>query len=88
MTLNHAPNAAIYFFSTKEIDMSTVIYGHQGCGKTAHKAALAAHFNKAQVIDGWTPGNPLPDDAMALTNVPGVQGAIAFNDAMAMLTAA
>lgn len=68
--------------------MSTVIYGPQGCGKTTHKAALAAHFGMAHVVDGWAPGDTLPADALALTNVQGAHGAIDFNDAMAQLTAA
>lgn len=60
--------------------MSTVIYGPQGCGKTTHKAALAAHFGLSHVIDDWNPTDPLPENTLALTNVPGVEGAIAFSD--------
>ena len=67
--------------------MSTVIYGPQGCGKTRNKAALAAHFGPGQVIDDLMPGDPLPEDALALTNFPEVEGAIEFSDVVSLLTA-
>lgn len=68
--------------------MSIVVYGSPVCGKTTNKDALAAHFGMRIVIDDWTPGEPLPADALALTNAPGVKGAIDFQDALGMLTAA
>lgn len=68
-------------------DMSIVIYGPQGCGKSRNKAALAAHFGMGQVIDDWNPGGPLPENTLALTNVPGVEGAIDFLDIVTLLTA-
>lgn len=67
-------------------NMSIVIYGQQGCGKSRNKAALAEHFCAGQVIDDWQPGDPLPNDALALTNCQGVEGAIEFHTAMGMLT--
>ena len=68
--------------------MSIVVYGPQGCGKTTAKDALAEHFGMRHVIDDWVPGSPLPPDALALTNITGVKGAIDFKDALEMLTAA
>lgn len=59
--------------------MSIVVYGPQGCGKTRNKAALAAHFGLSNIIDDWSPGDTLPEDTLALTNTPGVEGAIAFS---------
>ena len=73
---------------TEKNDMSIVIYGPQGCGKTTNKDALAAHFGTRHVIDEWVPCDQLPADTLALTNVPGVEGAIYFMDALRMLTAA
>ena len=67
--------------------MSKVIYGPQGCGKTTHKAALAAHFGLSHVMDDWNPTDPLPENTLALTNVPGVEGAIEFSDVAALLAA-
>lgn len=59
-----------------------LIYGPQGCGKTQNAAALAGHYGKSVVIDEWVPGMALPANAIALTHVPGIEGAIAFDDAM------
>ena len=67
--------------------MSIVVYGPQGCGKTRNKTALQAHFGMGQVIDDWKPGDPLPENTLALTNVPGVAGAIEYSDVVGLLTA-
>lgn len=65
--------------------MSIIISGPQGCGKSRRAAELAAHFGLKSIIHEWQPGDLLPDDALALTNVPGVSGAVAFADAMALI---
>jgi len=36
------------------------VYGPQGCGKTRNSAALAVHFARRIVIDGWEPRRPVP----------------------------
>lgn len=46
-----------------------VIYGPAGCGMSRNAAALAAHYGKTMVIDEWAPGDALPENAIALTNV-------------------
>lgn len=61
---------------------AVVVYGPQGCGKTRNAERLRKHFGKRSVIDDWTPGDPLPDDCLALTNHPGAANAIAFDTAM------
>lgn len=66
--------------------MSLILYGQQACGKTRHGAAIAAHFGLTQVIDDWAPGDPLPTNALAITNVPGVPGAMEYHVAKAALT--
>ena len=65
--------------------MSIIIFGPQGCGKTRNVAELAAHFGMTRVVEDWTPGDALPDDALALTNFPGVEGVIDFEEAMRLL---
>jgi hypothetical protein len=60
-----------------------IIYGHQGCGKTRHAEALRQHYGKARVFDDYRAGYPLPDDALALTSDPTIEGAIEFGVALA-----
>ena len=67
--------------------MSVIIYGPQGCGKTTNAKALADHFGLTKIVDPWCPGDELPDDALALTNVE-VDGALSFDKAMAFMQAA
>ncbi len=50
--------------------MPVVVYGPQGCGKSAHARLLAKHYGKSRIVDDWTPGAPLSSDTLALTNVP------------------
>lgn len=61
---------------------AVIIYGPHGCGKTRHAITLALFYKKSQVIDDWAPGMPLPADALALTNVDGIDGAIPFHAAL------
>jgi len=49
--------------------MSIIIHGPQGCGKSHHGTALAAHFGCAEIVHEWNGVEPLPDGALALTNV-------------------
>lgn len=67
--------------------MSIVITGPQGCGKSTNKEELAMHFGMKQVIDGWQPGDHLPETAVAFTNCKGVEGAIEFDKAIKLLVA-
>lgn len=48
--------------------MNTIIHGPQGCGKSHHGAALAAHFGCSLIVHEWDGVEPIPDGAMALTN--------------------
>ena len=59
--------------------MSVIVYGPRMCGKTKNSAVIAAHFGCAQVVDDWAPGDALPDNALALTDVQGVEGAIEYS---------
>ena len=45
-----------------------LVYGPQGCGKTTHAAAVAKLLGKKRIIDPWSPGDPLPPNAVAFTN--------------------
>jgi len=58
--------------------MSIIVYGPQGCGKSKNKESIARYFGVSKVIDNWNPGDPLPDDAIALTNTP-VDGAFEYD---------
>lgn len=51
------------------MNTGVVIYSPPGCGKSQHKDELAAIFGKNQIIDNWVPGDNLPENALALTNV-------------------
>lgn len=51
--------------------LPVVVYGPQGCGKTTNAAYLARAFVAAQVLDNWLPGDPLPPDALALSQTHG-----------------
>lgn len=70
----------------KERQMSVIIYGPQGCGKTTHAKALMKHFGLNHLIDDgedengnlWCPGDPVPDDTLVLTGAPGIDGALDF----------
>ena len=57
---------------------AVIIYGPQGCGKTCRAIELATFYGKTRIIDDWQPGMPLPSDALVLTSVEGVEGAIYF----------
>lgn len=57
---------------------SIIVYGPPGCGKTTNKDKLARHFNKTLIIDDWIPGDNIPDNALILTNTPGIAGALLF----------
>lgn len=59
-----------------------IVYGPQGCGKTTHAAALAAHYGKSRIVDDWEQGGRLDGDTLALTNVPHA-GTMSFLDAVA-----
>lgn len=45
-----------------------IICGPQGCGKTRNSEALAKHYGKTVIVNDWTFGQPLPDDAICLTS--------------------
>lgn len=49
-----------------------VVYGPQGCGKSANAGLLAKHFGKTRIVEGddWQPGEPLPGDTLVTTNRP------------------
>ena len=65
--------------------MSIIIYGSAGSGKSKHKYALANHFGLSLIIEEWKTGDELPDDTLALTNVPDIDGAINFNEVASAL---
>lgn len=69
-----------------------VIHGPQGCGKTRHAAALAAHFGAARIVDDWNGRDALQPGDLALTNcergfkvsaVPGERRFVPFSRAVA-----
>jgi len=55
-----------------------MVYGPPGCGKSRRASEIASLFGCTRVIDAWQPGVEVPAGALALTNVPDVPGAIAF----------
>lgn len=62
-----------------------VIAAPQGAGKSRRAPELLRAYGKRRVIHEWSPGDPLPPDALALTNVPGVPEAIPLADALLLL---
>lgn len=61
---------------------SVIITGAQGCSKAEHAAALAKHYGKTRVVDEWKHGDPVPADALVLTNDTRLINAIRFKNAM------
>ena len=49
---------------------TVIIHGHQGCGETTNKDALAKHFGCSQVVDDWTPWRNITVGALHLTCSP------------------
>jgi len=49
--------------------MSSVIFvAPQGAGKNLHRSKLQAHFGCSRVVDEWTPGQPVQQDALHLAH--------------------
>ena len=63
---------------------AVIVCGPQGCGKTRHAAALAAHFGVDRIIDEWMPGDRVEPDALHLSQVE-VPGAVAYESLKAKL---
>lgn len=61
---------------------TVIITGPQGCGKSSYGVALARHYGKSRVVDDWTLGTPIPDEAIALTHETRLINAIRFKNAM------
>lgn len=49
--------------------MSMIIFAPPRSGKTQNAEALRKHYRLKTIVDEWCPGDPLPADALALTNV-------------------
>ena len=49
-------------------NITTVIYGPAGCGKTQNAATLRDYFKCSGVVDGWTPDQEITPDHLHLTN--------------------
>lgn len=59
--------------TTRSLPMELIIItGPQGCGKSQNAKALKAHYNADQLIEEYSPGQPLPirGRVLALTNIP------------------
>jgi MoxR-like ATPase len=74
--------------------MTLVVYGPQGCGKTQNAVALAKHFGLNMIYDKHYFGDPLPlMNVLALSNdtppaeLNGVR-CMSFDEAMAQMRAA
>jgi len=65
--------------------MSVIVYGPQGCGKTSNAKVLAQHFGFSNIKDNWMPGDELPEDTLALTNVENVPGVLDFYEVQAAM---
>ncbi|QOJ24085.1 MAG: AAA family ATPase [Gammaproteobacteria bacterium] len=65
--------------------MSVIIYGPQGCGKTSNAKALAQHLGVGNIKDNWKPGDKLPEDTLALTNVENVPEVLDFYEVRAVM---
>ena len=61
---------------------TVVITGAQGHIQSDQAVAIARHYGKRQVVDNWTIGTPIPDDAIALTSETRLVNAIRFKNAM------
>jgi adenylate kinase family enzyme len=46
-----------------------IVYGPQGCGKSANADLIKAHFGLTNVVDEWAGGEVL-DNTLHLTNEP------------------
>lgn len=62
--------------------MSVIVYGPQGCGKSANAEVITDHFGLSSWIDNWTPGMPMPQNALLLTQAYGIPGALHYFDVM------
>lgn len=65
--------------------MSVVVYGPQSCGKTTNAEAIAGFFGLSVVVDEYA-GGELPKDALALTNVVGIAGALIYDEVITMVS--
>ncbi|SFI74696.1 hypothetical protein [Nitrosomonas sp. Nm34] len=68
--------------------MSAIIYGPQGCGKTRNAEKLAKYFGLSNILDKFGPGQELPEDTLALTHVPDMEGALNYDDVMLAMQSA
>lgn len=69
----------------KGLPMTVIIHGPQGCGKTTHAKALAAHFGCSYIVDNWNGEWPVPEGALVLSNINSLQdrpGVMDFDTAM------
>lgn len=46
---------------------AVIVHGPQGCGKTRHAVALAAHFGLGNIWDEWLPGDQIEADTLHLS---------------------
>ena len=51
------------------------LIGPQGGGKSEHAAQVAKMLGLARVVDDWNGRDPVPDDALVLSNVVPVEKA-------------
>lgn len=51
-----------------------IVTGPQGCGKTRNAARLQDRYGCSEIVDDWTPGDPVHPHVLHLTNHP-IEGA-------------
>lgn len=62
--------------------MGVIVCGPQGCGKTTNRERIREYFGMAEILDDgeWQPGQPVPENALVLTNIEGIPGAVSYDD--------
>lgn len=61
--------------------MGVIVYGPPGCGKTTNRERIREYFGMAEILDDgeWQPGQPVPENALVLTNIEGIPGAVGYD---------
>jgi hypothetical protein len=65
-----------------DMKRGVVICRTRGAGSAGDSTALAQHFGKTRIVPNWAPGDPLPPNALAFTEILGIDGAVPFYEAM------
>ena len=53
-----------------------LVYAPHGAGKSAAAELVRRALGLSRVVDEWRPGDPVPNDALVLTNAPPMSGRV------------